>query len=83
MLGTSASSSNLAGDRDALERLILHRRCGGSHDRSAPHHAPFNVVVVFAAPSAGILSMVLLQLAHNPKSIGGISDVGVISKAGG
>jgi hypothetical protein len=83
MLGTSASSSNLAGDRDALERLILHRRCGGSHDRGAPPHERFNVVVAFTALGAGILPMALLQLAHNPKSIGGISDVGVISEAGG
>jgi hypothetical protein len=38
----------------------------------------------FRSPgAAGILPMALLQLAHNPKSIGGISDVGVISEAGG
>lgn len=63
------------------ERLILHRRCGGSRDCGGPRHEPFNVV--FTAPEAGILPMALLQLAHNPKSIGGISDVGVISEAGG
>jgi hypothetical protein len=58
---------------------FLHRRCGGSHNRAAARHEPFNVV--FAAPA--ILPMALLQLAHNPKSIGGISDVGVISEASG